>query len=160
MSKPIFFFRKNQAYSELSNFAPFRFEADGVQWPTVEHYFQAQKFHDLGHRERIRLAHSPADAKKLGQSRKVPIRSDWEDVKETVMKAALRLKFANPGLRSLLLSTKTRMLVEDSPYDRYWGIGRDGKGKNRLGILLMEIRDEIRGQSGLENIGNIVMDRS
>ena len=60
------------------------------------------------------------------------------------MKRALRLKFMNPQLRSLLLSTKNRMLVEDSPYDRYWGGGRDRKGRNRLGILLMEIRDEIR----------------
>ncbi len=144
MANLIYFFRKGEPFSELSNFAPSEFEADGVRWPTVEHYFQAQKFKDASHRERIRGARSPMEAKTLGQTRQVPIRSDWESVKEQVMKKALRLKFQNPRLRSLLLSTKNRMLVEDSPHDRYWGCGRDGKGKNRLGILLMEVRDEIR----------------
>ena len=144
MASPIYFFRKGEPFSELSNFAFSEFEADGVRWPTVEHYFQAQKFKDAAHRERIRGARSPMEAKTLGQTRQVPIRSDWETVKEEVMKKALRLKFQNPHLRSLLLSTKNRMLVEDSPYDRYWGCGRDEKGKNRLGILLMEVRDEIR----------------
>ena len=144
MANPIFFFRKNRPFSELSNFAPGPFEVDGVRWPTVEHYFQAQKFNDPDYRERIRLAHSPLEARTLGQTRKVPIRSDWESVKEVVMKQGLRLKFQNPQLRSLLLSTKARILIEDSPYDRYWGAGPDRKGKNRLGILLMEIRDEIR----------------
>jgi ribA/ribD-fused uncharacterized protein len=144
MANPVFFFRKAEQFSELSNFAPSEFEADGVFWLTVEHYFQAQKFEDLAYRERIRSAHSPMDAKTLGQTRQVPIRSDWENVKEAVMKRALRLKFQNPRLRSLLLSTKNRILIEDSPYDRYWGCGKDRNGKNRLGVLLMEIRDEIR----------------
>ena len=83
-------------------------------------------------------------AKALGQSRKFPIRSDWDQVKETVMLHALRQKFQNPSLRTLLLQTKNRELIEDSPYDRFWGCGRDGKGKNRLGHLLMALRDEIR----------------
>ena len=115
MANPIFFFRKNKPFSELSNFAPFGFEADGVPWATVEHFFQAQKFDDPAYRERIRSARSPLDAKTLGQTRKIPIRPDWESVKESVMKRALRLKFQNPQLRSLLLSTKARPLVEDSP---------------------------------------------
>lgn len=159
MANPIFFFRKNKPFSELSNFAPFGFEADGVPWATVEHFFQAQKFDDPAYRERIRSARSPLDAKTLGQTRKIPIRPDWESVKESVMKRALRLKFQNPQLRSLLLSTKARPLVEDSPYDRYWGAGRDGKGKNRLGILLMEIRDEIRSGACQDVEGDINADR-
>jgi ribA/ribD-fused uncharacterized protein len=145
VANPIYFFRKNQPFSELSNFAPFGFEEGGLHWPTVEHYFQAQKFRDPKHQERIRLAHSPMEAKTLGQTRQVPIREDWESVKESVMKHAVRLKFQNAQLKSLLLSTRNRPLVEDSPYDRYWGAGRDRKGKNRLGLILMEVRDEIRG---------------
>ncbi len=144
MSDPIYFFRKNQPFSELSNFAPYGFEEEGLRWPTVEHYFQAQKFRDAEYQERIRLASTPRDAKTLGQTRQVPIRGDWETEKESVMKHALRLKFQNGELKSLLLATQNRLLVEDSPYDRYWGAGRDRKGKNRLGMLLMEIRDEIR----------------
>jgi ribA/ribD-fused uncharacterized protein len=60
------------------------------------------------------------------------------------MSKALRAKFAAPALKTLLLSTGERPLVEDSPYDRYWGAGKDGRGKNRLGALLMELRDELR----------------
>jgi N-glycosidase YbiA len=39
MPDPIKFYSKTTAYQELSNFAPFGFEDDGVYWPTVEHYW-------------------------------------------------------------------------------------------------------------------------
>ena len=149
MGKPIFFFGKDEPYFELSNFAPFGFVEDGVSWPTVEHYFQAQKFPDPEHadyRERIRTAGSPQHAKTLRQTRDVPIRPDWDDVKEAIMRKALRQKFANAALRKLLVGTGKRLLIENSPYDRYWGCGRNGKGKNRLGVLLMELREELRSE--------------
>lgn len=113
----------------------------------MEHYFQAQKFFDPKHRERIRTAASPQHAKVLGRTTTIPIRTDWNEVRERVMKHALRLKFAAPKLRTLLLATKSRVLVENSPYDRYWGCGRDGRGKNRLGALLVEVRQELREQA-------------
>lgn len=144
MAEPIYFFTKNDPFYELSNFAPYGFAEEGIYWPTVEHYFQAQKFQDPSHRERIRTARSPKDAKTLGQSRSVPLRADWETVKESIMLDALRLKFRNPKLRALLIETKDHPLIENSPYDRYWGCGRDGSGKNRLGVLLVQIRDELR----------------
>lgn len=147
MSKPIYFFSRTDEYSELSNFAPFGFEENGSYWPTVEHYFQAQKFAGdslADYRERIRTAHSPKQAKSLGQSRKHPIRPDWEEVKEDIMRHALRLKFEHPELRKLLLGTATRPLIENSPFDRYWGTGKDGSGKNRLGVLLVELRSSLR----------------
>lgn len=56
MLEPIYFYTKTNPFFELSNFAPFGLEAEGVYWPTVEHYFQAQKFTDVGHQERIRKA--------------------------------------------------------------------------------------------------------
>lgn len=151
MSGPIRFFSRGDAYSELSNFAPFGFDEGGLHWPTVEHYFQAQKFEGPGapeYREQIRLARSPRAAKALGRSRGFPIRPDWDSVREDVMRYALERKFADPRLRALLLGTGDRPLVEDSPYDRYWGAGRDGRGKNRLGVLLMELRDRLRTSGG------------
>ncbi len=145
MSNPIHFFSKSQAHFWLSNFAPYGFEGDGVYWPTVEHYFQAQKFDDVGHRERIRLAGSPKQAKALGRSRAVKIRPDWDTARDEVMLHALRLKFRNPELRGRLLRTGRRKLIEKSPYDNYWGCGRSGRGRNRLGELLMQVREELRG---------------
>lgn len=149
MAKPIFFFEKDAPYSELSNFSPHGFVEDGIAWATVEHYFQAMKFQNVDHRERIRMAKGPMEAKTLGQSRNVSIRSDWEEMKEAVMLHGLRKKFENLELQKLLLSTKSRELIENSPYDSYWGIGPRGKGKNRLGVLLMQVRKEL--QSSLNN---------
>jgi ribA/ribD-fused uncharacterized protein len=63
------------------------------------------------------------------------------------MLAALRKKFAAEKLHDLLLSTGDRPLVEASPFDYYWGCGRSGTGKNRLGELLMQTRTELRALS-------------
>jgi ribA/ribD-fused uncharacterized protein len=144
MNDPIYFFTKTDPYYELSNFSPHGFEEDGLYWPTVEHYFQAQKFNDSQYRERIRNSRSPKDAKSLGQSRKVPLRNDWEQIKEDVMLRALRNKFSNPKLNKILLGTEDRELVEKSPFDYYWGCGWNGSGKNRLGYLLMQVREELK----------------
>jgi ribA/ribD-fused uncharacterized protein len=141
--EPIYFYTKNDPFYELSNFAPFGFECDGVYWPTVEHFFQAQKFLDPEHRERIRRASSPRDARALGQSRAIPIRADWEAAREDVMYQALRLKFRRPQLTALLLGTMGRPLVEASPFDHFWGAGQDGSGQNRLGQLLERLRQDL-----------------
>ena len=144
MSKTIYFYRKTGAYYEFSNFSPYGFAIDGTDWPTVEHYFQAQKFHDRAYRERIRTCRLPRQARYLGQTREYPLRDDWDAIREEVMLQALRFKFEVQKLRSLLLGTGDRMLVERSPYDYFWGAGKDGSGKNRLGELLMLVRIEIR----------------
>ena len=118
-----------------------------MHWPTVEHYFQAQKFvlpAGAEHRERIRSAASAKQAKALGRSRAYAIQPDWDVIREDVMRHALRRKFEHRELRALLLSTGNRPLIEASPFDRYWGAGRDGTGRNRLGVLLMELRDALR----------------
>lgn len=72
------------------------------------------------------------------------IRSDWEDVKIDIMYKALLAKFTqNRDLTYLLKDTKDAEIIEDSPRDYYWGIGKDGKGQNMLGKLLMQVRTEI-----------------
>src|SRR6187455_459542 len=104
MKMAIEFYSTGDEYGEFSNFAAFPFTLDGKQWPTSEHYFQAQKFSDEAYRERIRQASSPMIAARLGRSRSVPIRSDWEKVKLDVMRAAVREKFsAHAQLIMLLL---------------------------------------------------------
>lgn len=146
---PIRFYSKRAENQELANFAPFGFEEEGLFFPTVEHYFQAQKFlgpENAAYREAIRRARSPRAAKALGRTRTIAIRSDWDTVRDQVMLDALRKKFAAPRLRALLLETGLRQLVEASPTDSYWGCGRSGRGKNRLGQLLMQVRAELRSE--------------
>jgi len=64
------------------------------------------------------------------------------------MRRALRAKFTqHPDLRTLLLGTGDEEIVENAPGDYYWGCGKDGSGKNRLGALLMELRAELRQET-------------
>eukprot|EP01138_Halocafeteria_seosinensis_P005734 gb/GECG01005862.1/.p1 GENE.gb/GECG01005862.1/~~gb/GECG01005862.1/.p1 ORF type:complete len:154 (+),score=19.53 gb/GECG01005862.1/:1-462(+) len=146
----IYFYGKERQkkYFYLSNFYPAAFELDEKTWPTSEHYFQAMKFPEDAIQERIRQAPNPTRAKQIGRSRAFPLRADWNDVKEDVMRRALRAKFEqNPELRDQLMATHPATLVEDAPTDAYWGIGKDSNGKNRLGVLLMELRDQLREET-------------
>jgi N-glycosidase YbiA len=141
----IYFYAQTDDFWEFSNFAPFGVAMDGAWWPSVEHYFQAQKFEDLQYREKIRRANRPKDAKALGMTRDLPLRADWEIAKDGVMLAAVRVKFrTHDRLSRLLLSTGNRLIVENAPMDAYWGCGTDGLGLNKLGKILSVIRDELR----------------
>jgi ribA/ribD-fused uncharacterized protein len=144
MAKVIYFFNREDKYYQLSNFSGFGFTLDGNKWRTMEHYFQAMKFEGTEQFERILNCGSPKQAKDLGQSRAIPIRQDWDSVKEEIMLRGLKEKFKSPELKEILLSTGKKDLVENSPYDKYWGIGPNGKGKNRLGVLLVELRTELK----------------
>lgn len=144
--KQILFYRVGDAYGEFSNFSPHPIDLKRRRWPTVEHYFQAQKFAGTEHEEAIRRLNSPMIAARMGRNRALPLRADWEAVKDDVMQEALRAKFMqHPKLKSLLLSTGSAELVEHTKNDRYWADGGDGSGKNRLGKLLMELREELKG---------------
>lgn len=90
-------------------------------------------------------APTPDDAFDRGNERTHPLREDWQDVKESVMRAGLTLKFnQNPDLKAKLLATGNRKIVEHTVNDSYWGDGGDGSGKNRLGFILMELREKFR----------------
>lgn len=140
----IYFYAQTDAYAEFSNFAPYGVSIDDVWWRTVEHYFQAQKFHDEAYREKIRKSAKPKDAKGLGMTRKIQLRSDWEEVKDGIMLDAVRRKFqTHDKPRALLLSTGAAEIVENAPMDAYWGCGPDGSGLNKLGRILMQVRSEL-----------------
>jgi ribA/ribD-fused uncharacterized protein len=123
----------------FSNFYPSDMLINGQIWSTVEHYFQAQKF-DINSKEYKLIIdnESPAFAKKIGQGGK--LRKDWEYVKEDIMYTALCEKFKIPEFKKYLLDTGDSIIRKNSESDSYWGIGKNGQGKNRLGILLMKIR--------------------
>lgn len=151
MSDAIRFYRIQEPYGEFSNFSPHPVRLKDLIWPTTEHYFQAQKFPGTEHEEQIRLTASPMIAARLGRIRSKPLREDWEQVKEDVMREALRAKFTqHPALRELLLSTGSRHLIEHTTNDRYWGDGGDGTGRNRLGELLVELRASLASETSPE----------
>ena len=145
-SRVIRFYRQGDAFGEFSNFAAFPIRLKGAEWPTTEHYFQAQKFAGTPHEEAVRLVNSPSAAAKMGRDRSRPLRPDWEAVKDDIMLEAVRAKFVqHPSLLALLLSTGDAHIVEHTSNDAYWGDGGDGSGKNMLGRILMEVRAALAG---------------
>lgn len=143
-------------FAWLSNFyeSPIEFvTADGkvVIAPTVEHYFQAAKAMFAEEQVAILSAPTPGKSKRLG--RHCLLRPDWEAVKEQVMYEALVKKFAIPELCEKLLATNDEYLEEGTTWhDNEWGVCRCEKcqdilGKNKLGKLLMRVREEIRNDS-------------
>ncbi|GAA4444498.1 NADAR family protein [Novipirellula rosea] len=141
----IHFYSVSDEYGEFSNFAAFSIKLKGKRWPTSEHYFQAQKFKDVGHQEEIRKAKTPMIAARLGRDRKKKLRRDWDSIRDNVMREAVLAKFTqHDELKTILLATGEAKLVENTANDAYWGDGGDGSGKNMLGRILMEVRDKLR----------------
>ncbi|KAG0362371.1 swarming motility protein YbiA [Gamsiella multidivaricata] len=151
MKDNINFYRQGDPYGEFSNFYYAPIVLDGQEWPTTEHYFQAQKFAHLPDREYveiIRVADTPGNAAQMGRNRSWPLRPDWEEVKDDIMRACVLQKFLqHPNLTKVLLDTGEQYLNEHTKNDRYWADGGDGKGKNMLGIVLMEVREKITKMS-------------
>jgi len=146
MKMAIYFYTPKDKNGYLSNFSQHGFKLRGEYWPTVEHYFQARKFPGTEQERRIQKARTPGEAKRLGRTRSVRIRSDWESVKDDVMREAVLKKFeTHKDIRKSLLLTGDEELIEKAPRDYYWGCGADGSGKNMLGKILMEVREQLRG---------------
>jgi N-glycosidase YbiA len=144
----IYFYKVWQPYGCFSNFSLHPIEIGGIYWPTVEHYYQAQKF--VGSRDGliiplIHAAPTPEEAAALGRCSTRKLRSDWDIVKTDVMRAAVLQKFiTHAEIRDVLLATGDEVLVENSPTDYFWGCGADKTGQNHLGKILMSVREEIR----------------
>ena len=145
MATVINFYSTNDEYGCFSNFSRHTVFLKGKKWPTSEHYFQAQKFADTEHEEQVRLCKTAREAADLGRSRKLPLRKDWESVKDQIMLEAVRAKFTqHEELKAILLGTGDAKIVEHTERDSYWGDGGDGSGNNRLGQILMQVREELR----------------
>lgn len=129
-------------YAFLSNFYPSQIKYGVLVYPTIEHAYQAAKTLDQGDKELIAELPTPGQAKRIGQT--VELREDWAAARLHVMGWLVRLKFADPKLRALLLSTGEVELIEGNTWgDRFWGVC-NGRGSNHLGKLLMTVRSELR----------------
>ncbi len=125
----------------LCNFHPCHIEWDGSVYTSLEHAFQAAKTLDPEQKAAIRACATPGEAKKAG--RKARLRPDWESIKVEVMRGLLRKKFADPVLKQKLLATGQAELIEGNWWgDRFWGVC-EGEGRDMLGKLLMQVREEL-----------------
>ncbi|TNC88205.1 MAG: GTP cyclohydrolase [Alcanivorax sp.] len=139
------YFSRSDADEPLGAWSHHPFTLEDKQWPTVEHYYQAMKFEDADYQEKIRMADSPKQARKLGRRRFKKRRADWSKVKVVYMTRALYTKCKTyPDVARVLQETQDKRLVENNLYDYYWGCGRDRRGTNMYGQLLMNVRTKLR----------------
>ncbi len=144
------FYRANEEpYGAFSNLHRRPVEFEGETFETSEHAYQAGKARKPQVRQWILAAPSPALVAMAAHGLYWwDIRSDWSKIKFDRMRDVLRAKFTqHDDLRELLLATGDARLVEaatvDNPVNRTWG-EVNGVGKNMLGKLLMEVREELR----------------
>jgi len=142
----------------LSQWWPCSFVADGVTFASAEHYMMWRKallFDDDAIASRVLAAASPGEAKALGREVSGFSEPVWVSERLEIVVAGNLAKFGqHPSLRSYLLGTASRVLVEASPLDRVWGIGLTAddqratdpsswQGLNLLGEALMEVRSRL-----------------
>ena len=135
---------RSDANHPLSSYSKTGFELDGAVWPSVEHYYQGMKFEgDL--REQIRTADHPEAARKLASDNKPMLRRDWPKIREVIMTRAVYIKCrTHESVATALLASGDLEIVETSQYDYYWGCGRDGRGRNAFGKVLMAVREKLQ----------------
>lgn len=135
------------------------FLVDGNRYPTAEHWMMAEKarlFKDDKIVGEIRSSSTPGMAKKLGRMVSDFNPLIWDDHKFNIVVGGNIHKFSqDESLKSFLLGTGNKVLVEASPRDMIWGIGLGPKnpkaenpslwrGQNLLGFALMEVRDRLK----------------
>ncbi|MDJ1136107.1 NADAR family protein [Streptomyces iconiensis] len=138
------------------------FTADGVTYPTAEHYMMAHKawlFGDGTAAERVLSSPDPGHAKAVGREVAGFDETVWAARRQEIVVRGNHAKFSGvPALGDYLAGTRSRVLVEASPLDRVWGIGlpadhahapspRHWRGPNLLGFALMEVRELLPGPS-------------
>jgi len=152
--EPIYFNAgKLKEYQEFDTRYPAKITLDGVEWPSAEHYYQAMKFPEFPEfQEQIRALPKVTEAMKLGKTKdpSKPIRADWKEKREGILRRAIYAKFdQNPALKKLLLDTYPRPLIYADANDSFWGYGRTKQGQNKLGQALMEYRSTNTGMEAL-----------
>lgn len=134
----------------LSNFSAFTLQWKGKLYPTSEQAYQAEKFEDEKVKEFIRTAPSAHEAFVYADTHRNDRRKDWDEIKVSLMKDILREKVKqHPYVKQKLLASGTKELIEDSWRDDFWGWGPNKDGRNQLGKLWMEIREEFRREKSI-----------
>lgn len=145
-TKEIRFYRAIGIFGFMSNLYKRSIEFEGRTFTCSETAYQFGKPNDVKIAEWIVSAPKPHLCAAAAHSLfAFDIRPDWNQVKVDRMKAVLRAKFTqHEDLKKSLLDTGNARLIEESKSDAFWGIGKSGKGKNMLGVLLVELRDNLR----------------
>ncbi|UVO52021.1 NADAR family protein [Sphingomonas sp. SUN019] len=147
-----FYRASEKPYGAFSNLYRREIEFEGDVYSTSEHAYQAGKARKPEVKAWLMAAPSPALLAMAAHGLYYwDVAPGWSQSKFDRMRGVLRAKFTqHPDLRELLLSTQSARLVEaatiDNEVNRLWG-EVNGQGRNMLGELLMELRDQLRGEA-------------
>ena len=146
------FLSRSDESEVLASYAANSFQLDDFTWPTVEHYFQAMKFDDQHYQRKISLAPSAKKARQLGRTRLKKIRKAWKTTRKIMMTRAVYISArTNQAVYDALMQTADKQIIESSAYDYYWGWGRDRRGENQYGKVLMQVRAKLRQEQQAES---------
>lgn len=144
-----FYRASERPYGAFSNLYRREIEFEGERFQTSEHAYQAGKARKPEVKQWLMQAPSPSLLAMAAHGLYYwDVAPGWSRTKYDRMRGVLRAKFTqHQDLRDLLLSTGTARLVEtatvDNEVNRLWG-EVNGVGKNMLGVLLMELREELQ----------------
>jgi hypothetical protein len=146
------FYKAQGEYGFMSNMYLAEIEFEGKRFRSSEDAYQYGKFADKELADIAMTLPAPRFVAILAHGLflydMVP---DWNLIKIDRMKRVLRAKFdQHPDLKLKLIATGYANLFEDSKTDAFWGVGKNGTGKNVLGKLLMELRDKYVKQAILD----------
>lgn len=140
MNDTLILFNNSFENEFLSSFSDHPIVIDGVEYPTVQHFYQSQKFMDIDVSNLIKDSRSVREAVHLGHFRLFNIKENWDRIKFDVMYRGMIEKFTQyPELKKSLLATANAKLIYTIPND-YWGRGKNYSGRNMEGLILMMIR--------------------
>lgn len=158
--KIIGFYHEYGPYGCFSNWYPADIDYAGVHFANTEQYMMYHKVMMFGRNDladRIMKTTNPKDCKDIARQPFSEFNSvTWDSTCYTIVKRGVKAKFSqNPAIRKILMETGNALLAECSPKDKKWGIGIDisdpdrldvskWNGKNLLGRILMEVREELR----------------
>lgn len=131
-------------FDALNNWSAHAVVVDGQEFKTLEHAYHYKKFIKNNPDIAISVKKSPSPwaAMKIAKSNKIHVRIDWNEEKVKIMEDLVRQKLEqNEDVKMILEKTGTRTIVENSPWDSFWGYGSDGKGENMMGKIWMKVRD-------------------
>ena len=133
----------------MSNFTRCRIVHEGIEYPSVENFYQAMKTLNPELRKGVAQM-SASHAKRWG--RRTELRSDWEKMKVSIMLTGLALKFSQEPFKTQLINSNPDELIEWNNWgDRFWGVDiSDNKGHNMLGECLKLVRLNLLTMEGLQ----------
>lgn len=164
-----FYDNLDNEYKVFSNYSSYPVNIDDEEWPTSEHYyhskFSSEDTNDddtSWYKNIIKNCSTANKSKQLGNQKSgrygettiINTKNDIIDesksrciiFKNRIMYRVIKEKInQHPKIKDILLNTENSVIREASPYDFYWGMGKNNTGKNMLGNIFMKIRDELRG---------------